>query len=79
MCVCCDIVCSTATAFVFKCHRQGDEVYAVNAINFHPNPDPVTQHVLVTAGSDGVNCFWNKHKRQRVAEYTKAVTGKCVC
>lgn len=31
--------------FAFKCHRQGDLVYPVNAIEFHPT--------FATAGCDG--------------------------
>lgn len=39
--------------FTFKCHRDGNDVFAVNAMSFHP------QHgTFVTAGSDGAYNFW---------------------
>ena len=39
--------------FSFKCHRDGSNVYAVNAISFHP-----TYGTFSTAGSDGTMNFW---------------------
>lgn len=32
-----------AKNFTFKCHRDGNDIYAVNAITFHPVPPPSTQ------------------------------------
>lgn len=50
--------------FAFKCHRTGDEIYAVNCIDFHPK-----QGVFSTAGSDGTFAFWDKDHRQRLRQF----------
>ncbi|KAK9096818.1 hypothetical protein Sjap_022315 [Stephania japonica] len=47
--------------FTFKCHREGAEVYSVNALNFHP-----VHHTFATAGSDGAFNFWDKDSKQRL-------------
>jgi mRNA export factor len=49
--------------FVFKCHRDKNDIYAVNAIHFHP------QNTFVTAGSDGVLSTWDKDNRSRLANF----------
>ncbi|KXL41404.1 hypothetical protein M433DRAFT_150423 [Acidomyces richmondensis BFW] len=57
--------------FSFKCHRQPStsdrtvsNVYAVNAISFHP------QHgTFSTAGSDGTFHFWDKDAKHRLKGY----------
>lgn len=41
--------------FTFKCHRDASDIYAVNAIEFHP-----VHGTFVTAGSDGNYNFWDK-------------------
>lgn len=41
--------------FTFKCHRQDADIYAVNAVTFHP-----VHGTFVTAGSDGSYNFWDK-------------------
>ena len=41
--------------FTFKCHRDGNDIYAVNAITFHP-----VHGTFVTSGSDGAYNFWDK-------------------
>ena len=46
--------------FSFKCHRQNQDVYAVNGIAFHPNG------VFATVGSDGVITFWDKDNKQKL-------------
>ena len=39
--------------FTFKCHRDGNDVYPVNSMAFHP------QHgTFCSAGSDGTFNFW---------------------
>jgi hypothetical protein len=65
-------------SFMFKCHRVDKDVFPVNAVSFHPNPDAVTQNVLVTAGSDGTFCFWDKKLKHKISEYSKLITGMCV-
>ncbi|KAL4614724.1 hypothetical protein ACB092_07G074100 [Castanea dentata] len=47
--------------FTFKCHREGNEIYAVNSLNFHP-----VHHTFATAGSDGAFNFWDKDSKQRL-------------
>ncbi|KAL0387153.1 UNVERIFIED_CONTAM: protein RAE1 [Sesamum radiatum] len=39
--------------FTFKCHRDGNDIYSVNSLNFHP-----IHHTFATAGSDGAFNFW---------------------
>jgi len=60
--------------FAFKCHRQTGqmvqgkqamEVYAVNAIAFHP------LGTFATAGSDGVFNFWDKDSKQRLKNFPR--------
>ncbi|KAF2161676.1 hypothetical protein M409DRAFT_69723 [Zasmidium cellare ATCC 36951] len=61
----------SANNFSFKCHRQtpatdrnNSNVYAVNAISFHP------QHgTFSTAGSDGTFHFWDKDAKHRLKGY----------
>ncbi|KAK4564119.1 hypothetical protein RGQ29_006276 [Quercus rubra] len=50
-----------AKNFTFKCHREGNEIYAVNSLNFHP-----VHHTFATAGSDGAFNFWDKDSKQRL-------------
>lgn len=47
--------------FAFKCHRDGNNAYAVNAISFHP-----IHGTFSTAGSDGFIHFWDKDSKQRL-------------
>ncbi|GFP98673.1 protein rae1 [Phtheirospermum japonicum] len=47
--------------FTFKCHRDGNDIYSVNSLNFHP-----IHHTFVTAGSDGAFNFWDKDSKQRL-------------
>lgn len=57
--------------FSFKCHRQNStternasNVFAVNAINFHPE-----HGTFSTAGSDGTFHFWDKDAKHRLKGY----------
>jgi mRNA export factor len=52
--------------FAFKCHREGNDVYAVNAICFHP-----VHGTFATAGSDGTFHFWDKDSKQRLKQFSK--------
>ena len=47
-------------SFAFKCHRQQQDVYSVNAIAFHP------YGTFATVGGDGVVNFWDKDNKQRL-------------
>lgn len=47
--------------FTFKCHRDGNDIYSVNSLNFHP-----VHHTFATAGSDGAFNFWDKDSKQRL-------------
>lgn len=49
--------------FVFKCHRDKQDIYAVNAIHFH------NYNTFITAGSDGVMATWDKDSRSRLANF----------
>lgn len=53
--------------FTFKCHRDGNDVYAVNSMSFHPQ-----HHTFVTAGSDGAYNFWDKDSKQRLKAMAKS-------
>lgn len=52
--------------FTFKCHREGNDIYSVNALNFHP-----VYHTFATAGSDGTFNFWDKDSKQRLKAMSK--------
>jgi len=51
--------------FSFKCHRENSNVYAINAISFHP-----IYGTFSTAGSDGTFNFWDKDSKQRLKQFT---------
>lgn len=48
-------------SFVFKCHRDGNDVFSVNTISFSP------QNTFCSGGSDGVLIFWDKDARYKLA------------
>ncbi len=50
--------------FAFKCHRDNQDIYAVNCIAFHP-----TFGTFATTGSDGTFNFWDKDSRQRLKAF----------
>eukprot|EP01118_Nematostelium_gracile_P005363 TRINITY_DN1691_c0_g1_i1.p1 TRINITY_DN1691_c0_g1~~TRINITY_DN1691_c0_g1_i1.p1 ORF type:complete len:331 (-),score=91.48 TRINITY_DN1691_c0_g1_i1:72-1064(-) len=52
--------------FAFRCHREGNDVYSVNAISFHP-----IQGTFATAGSDGTFNYWDKDSRHRLKAFSK--------
>eukprot|EP00698_Gefionella_okellyi_P004941 TRINITY_DN14564_c0_g1_i1.p1 TRINITY_DN14564_c0_g1~~TRINITY_DN14564_c0_g1_i1.p1 ORF type:complete len:343 (-),score=63.68 TRINITY_DN14564_c0_g1_i1:42-1070(-) len=52
--------------FAFKCHRENEEIYAVNCIKFHP-----VFGTFATAGSDGTVHFWDKDSKQRLKPFPK--------
>lgn len=56
-----------ARNFTFKCHRENDAIFAVNACAFHP-----VHGTFVTAGSDGCYNFWDKDSKQRLKAMPKA-------
>lgn len=59
-------------SFAFKCHRQQDNVFSVNAIAFHQQFG-----TFATAGADGVINFWDKDNKQRLkgfGDLTRQVT-----
>eukprot|EP00897_Mesotaenium_endlicherianum_P009384 jgi/Mesen1/8474/ME000478S07969 len=64
-----------AKNFTFKCHRDGNDIYAVNDINFHP-----VHGTFATAGSDGAYNFWDKDSKQRLkalARSNQPITSSC--
>ncbi|KYQ91989.1 WD40 repeat-containing protein [Tieghemostelium lacteum] len=53
--------------FTFKCHRENDTTaYSVNCIQF-----AAPYGTFATAGSDGVNNFWDKDNRNRLKQFAK--------
>eukprot|EP00878_Enallax_costatus_P031862 GHUV01034917.1.p2 GENE.GHUV01034917.1~~GHUV01034917.1.p2 ORF type:complete len:168 (+),score=39.29 GHUV01034917.1:334-837(+) len=56
--------------FTFKCHRDNNDIYAVNDIKFHP-----VHGTFVTAGGDGTYNFWDKDSKQRLKAMSKAQYG----
>jgi mRNA export factor len=54
----------TIKNFSFKCHREHNVIFPVNAISFNP-----LNGTLATAGSDGSYSFWDKDKRIRLKPY----------
>jgi len=55
----------SAKNFAFKCHREGNEVYAVNSIAFH------NFGTFATAGADGRYTFWDKDAKQRLKQFER--------
>jgi len=53
--------------FAFKCHRDGNEIYAVNVICFHP-----VHGTFATSGSDGSFNFWDKDSKQRLKPFSRS-------
>lgn len=52
--------------FTFKCHRDNNDIYAVNSMCFHP-----VYGTFVTAGGDGTYSFWDKDSKQRLKAMPK--------
>ena len=52
--------------FAFKCHRENNDIYAVDDLKFHP-----TFGTFATTGSDGTFNFWDKDSRQRLKAFNK--------
>jgi mRNA export factor len=60
----------TTKSFVFKCHREGSDVFCVNSIDFcHKN-------TFCSAGSDGVMAVWDKEARNRLSLF-EAQKARC--
>lgn len=55
--------------FAFKCHRENNDIYAVNSISFHQ-----TYGTFATTGADGTVNFWDKEQKQRLKPFAKAPT-----
>lgn len=53
--------------YTFKCHRQKDDVYALNDIKFHPK----RKNVFASVGSDGQMNFWHKTEKKRLNAFVK--------
>jgi len=51
--------------FAFKCHREGNDIFAVNVIAFN------RFGTFATAGSDGIFHFWDKDNRTRLKPFLK--------
>jgi len=64
----------TSKNFAFKCHRESNDVFAVNGITFHP-----IQGTFATIGSDGTYCFWDKDVKQRLKIFQKTNNSLTTC
>lgn len=53
-------------SFAFKCHRQEQNVYAVNALKFHQE-----HGTFASAGGDGIINFWDKDQKQKLRDFDK--------
>lgn len=56
--------------FTFKCHRDQQDIYSVNAMAFHPQFG-----TFATAGSDGTFNYWDKDSKQRLKPQPKCTYG----
>ena len=55
--------CTTSPhSFAFRCHRKQAELYAVNAIAFHPR----YENTFSTSGGDGTFTFWDKAQKPSI-------------
>jgi mRNA export factor len=52
--------------FAFKCHRDHQQIYAINSIDFHP-----IYNTFATTGADGLFHFWDKDAKQRLKQFKK--------
>ncbi|KAJ1971387.1 RNA export factor gle2 [Dimargaris xerosporica] len=50
--------------FTFRCHRDRNNIYAVNDMSVHP-----TYGTFSTAGSDGLIHIWDKGSKQRLKSF----------
>ena len=59
-----------AKSFVFKCHREKQDIYGVNCIDFYSQHN----HKFLTGGGDGALYWWDKSARNRLAMREKFKT-----
>ena len=59
--------CLQSKNFTFKCQRVGPDIFAVNAMKFHP-----VHGTFVTAGGDGSYNFWDKDSKHRLKQMGQA-------
>lgn len=50
-----------AKKYAFKCHRQGDFAFPINAISYHP-----MYGTFATGGCDGFVNIWDGENRKRL-------------
>ncbi|MCD9638495.1 Poly(A)+ RNA export protein rae1 [Datura stramonium] len=58
--------------FTFKCHREGNEIYSVNSLNFHPDWYFSLEHMerfWVTVDSTVPSTLWDKDSKQRLKDF----------
>lgn len=60
---------SKGKKFAFKCHRQGDLVYPVNCIEFHPRFG-----TFATGGCDGMVVMWDGMNKKKLMSLTRFPT-----
>eukprot|EP01032_Pedospumella_encystans_P014069 gene14069-16178_t len=49
--------------FAFKCHRDGNDIFSVNALHFH------NFNTFASGGSDGVITYWDKDARHKLVAH----------
>jgi mRNA export factor len=54
-------------SFAFRCHRVGNDVFAINSLDFHPQ-----YNTLATAGADGAFHIWDKISKQRLGKFKES-------
>jgi len=52
--------------FAFRCHRDGANIFSINALSFHP-----LYSTFATCGSDGTFHFWDKDSKQRLKAFLR--------
>lgn len=61
---------TTAKRYAFKCHRQDDWIFPVNAIAALPHPSAV----FATGGGDGTVHLWDAQLKKRLVQFSKLET-----
>jgi len=65
----------SANDFSFKCHREGEVIYPIHTIDFHPT----LGNIFATGGGDGTLKFWDRANKQPVGNSTPKAHLPVVC
>lgn len=58
-----------ASKFAFRCHREGDKIYPVNTISFHP-----VFGTFATGGCDGTVSVWDARNKKKISQFRPGST-----